>query len=78
MSLMLMLTGCASSDSYTWPESPDGAADGDAYAAEAMHFRKEMPKRANPRTWEFYYKHCALNGNESHYSKSSYSCSGPY
>ena len=53
-------------------------ARGEAYAAEGMHFRKPVPDRREFKPWEFYYKHCALNGEESFYSKTSYDCSGPY
>ena len=50
----------------------------EAYASDGMTFRKPMPDRSDWKPWEFYYKHCSVNGNESHYSKTSYDCSGPY
>ena len=52
--------------------------DASAYAADGMTFRKDMPYRPNPKPWEFYFKHCAVNGNEVFYSKTFYDCSGPY
>lgn len=63
------------------PESDsESTADGEAFTAAAMHFRKRMPARKPTveQDWEFYFKHCAMNGNESYFSKTSYDCSGPF
>lgn len=51
-------------------------------AAEAYDsgftFRKEQPDRRNPKAWQFYYKSCQNDGNGSFYSRTSYTCTGPY
>ena len=52
-------------------------ASPDAYGSDGMAFRKDMPHRADFKPWDFYYKHCAMNGDESYYSATSYDCSGP-
>ena len=52
-------------------------APGAAFAGEGMTFRKDMPHREDRRPWEFYYKHCALNGSETYFSSTSYDCAGP-
>jgi len=49
-----------------------------AHAADHMTFRKPMPDRRDFKPWEFYYKHCSANSYGSHFSKTSYECSGPY
>ena len=58
----------------------DSIAEGSAFTASSMHFRKPMPthSREEPNNWEFYFKHCSMNGNESYFSKTSYDCSGPF
>lgn len=61
-----------------WADTDYSRAPGDAYAAEAFTFRKGMPDRQYWKPWEFYYKHCSINGNEVFYSKTSYDCSGPF
>ncbi|MGE0528836.1 MAG: hypothetical protein AB7P49_17360 [Bdellovibrionales bacterium] len=61
------------------PESDTAStAPGEAFTATGMHFRKPMPDRREWKPWEFYYKHCASSGEGSYYSKTSYTCSGPY
>ncbi|MGE4131313.1 MAG: hypothetical protein AB7F86_06720 [Bdellovibrionales bacterium] len=75
------LTNCASSSSsgYFWPESDsESTAPGAAFTADSMHFRKSMPERREPKPWVFYYKDCAMNGDASYFSRTSYDCSGPY
>lgn len=77
-SFFLALSGCAS-DPYMWPDTDAGSpAHGDAYAADAMHFRKPMPDRREHKSWDFYYKHCSMNGQETYFSKTSYDCNGPF
>lgn len=74
------LWGCASGDPYMLPDDADAqsTAAGEAFTADGMHFRKPMPDRRDSKPWEFYYKHCAMNGNEAYFSKTSYDCTGPY
>ncbi len=86
--LVWLVAGCASSGSsssdssgYLWPESDEASeASGHAFTASGMHFRKTMPARkpTAEQSWDFYYKHCSMNGNETHFSKTSYDCTGPY
>ena len=60
------------------PESDlDSTARPEAFAGD-MAIRKVMPDRRGQKPWEFYYKHCSVNGNEVFYSKTSYDCNGPY
>jgi hypothetical protein len=67
-------------DAYYIPDGYDAdtSASGEAYAADPMHFRKPVPNHSGQKSWEFFFKHCSMNGNESYYSKTSYDCSGPY
>jgi hypothetical protein len=47
-------------------------------ALNEMSIRKEMPHRHAPTTdWDFYYKHCSINGADTIYSATSYDCTGP-
>jgi hypothetical protein len=81
--LFSFLAGCASagdsSSGYLMPEMDEGSqADPNAFAADSFTFRKDMPDRRDWKPWEFYYKHCSINGREAFYSKTSYDCTGPY
>jgi hypothetical protein len=87
--LAVSVSACASSeppkyssgDSFLMPYSDDAStAPGDAFAGSAMFPRKQMPKhgRSPASDWDFYFKHCSMNGNETFYSKTSYDCSGPF
>ena len=59
------------------PNSDDSSqADGAAFAGD-IAIRKDMPHRPDPKPWDFYYKHCSVNGDEAFYSKTSYDCAGP-
>ncbi len=53
-------------------------AAGAAYRADVMNTRRPMPSHADWRPLDFYYKHCSEIGDESYYSKTSYSCSEPF
>lgn len=74
--------GCASMDDDNHgylPESDTASeADGAAFAADSMMFRKSMPRHANSQPLDFYYKHCTQMSEAAFYSKSSYECSAPY
>ncbi len=76
------VVGCATDESGSTGMLADtdggNTADGAAYTGEAMHFRKEMPKRSSNTPLDFYYKHCTEMNEASFYSKTSYDCSGPY
>lgn len=86
----VFLFGCASSDtpvkyskggSFYMPYSDDNSqAPGDAWTGAGMYPRKQMPKhdREPANEYDFYFKHCAMNGNASYFSKTSYDCSGPF
>lgn len=84
----LGLGACSSSPSsskssapstYLWEESDaNSTAPGQAYVADSMHFRKPMPDRRVYRNWSFYFKHCAVNGQDAYYSKTAYDCTEPY
>jgi hypothetical protein len=87
--IVILLVGCASDgqpkyssgDYFIMPNSDDAStAPGDAWTGSSMYPRKQMPKhgREPANDWEFYFKHCSMNGNESYFSKTSYDCSGPY
>lgn len=82
LTFVLLLSACASSrGGWRMPDSADNDAanpDPASYGADAMTFRKDMPHRPDPPAWEFYYKHCSVNGNEAYFSKTSYDCSLPY
>ncbi len=68
-------------DSFMLPESDsESIAQGDAFTGAAMHFRKSMPARkpTAEQQWDFYFKHCSMNDNATHFSKTSYDCTGPY
>jgi hypothetical protein len=73
------LVGCASAGGFRLPENDDSAsrAPGAAYAGSGMNFRKDMPHQSDPKPWQFYFKHCSINGDESFYSRTSYDCTGP-
>jgi hypothetical protein len=74
----LATAACASSEGWKMPYSDDDSkAPGDAFAADSMMVRKDMPHRPDPKPWEFYYKHCSINGDETFYSMTSYDCTGP-
>jgi hypothetical protein len=75
----IFVVGCSTSGPYMLPEVDDGSqARPEAYAADTMTFRKGMPDRRDWKPWEFYYKHCSINGREAYYSKTSYDCTGPF
>lgn len=78
VSLILLSAGCAS-EPYMLPESDsESTAPGDAFAGAGMYFRKAMPDRRDSKPWEFYYKRCSMNGEESYFSRTAYECSGPF
>ena len=82
LAIFLTLTACASGSKSTETTmmlpDPDGAsqAEGAAYAADSMHFRKPMPSRPDWKPMDFYYKHCNEIDEKAYYSKTSYECSG--
>lgn len=72
------LTGCGSTSHYLMPLGDENSqAEGAAYTADGMHFRKPMPYRPDQQ-FEFYYKHCHPNSERSYVSKTSYSCTDPF
>jgi hypothetical protein len=83
-----LVIGCASEqpkyakgDYFLMPYSDDAStAEGDAWAGSSMFPRKQMSKhgRGPANDWDFYFKHCSMNGNESYFSKTAYDCTGPY
>src|SRR5262249_8311360 len=89
--LILLLSGCASDGTYTsglksgdsvflLPYGDDNSkAPGDAWTGSGMFPRKGMVHhgREPANDWDFYYKHCSMNGDENYYSKTSYDCTGP-
>jgi hypothetical protein len=76
--LIFGLSACASKRGWRMPDFDDGStADAAAYGADGMYIGKEMPHRPDFKPWEFYYKHCSVNGDEAFYSKTSYDCAGP-
>lgn len=54
----------------------ENRAPGAAYTANSMAFSKEQPERA-PNNYDFFYKHCQVDGEKVFYSKTSYDCSEP-
>lgn len=84
MGIAVLFGGCASTDksgttpTMTLPD-PDAAsqADGAAFTADSMHFRKPMPSHSDWRPMEFYFKHCSEIGEEAYFSKTSYECTTP-
>lgn len=61
------------------PDPYDNASTADAAAYDSgFTFRKEQISRSNSKPWVFYYKNCENDGNGSHYSRTSYTCNGPY
>lgn len=44
---------------------------------DAFTFNKKQ-KRREANDFKFYYKRCALDGNRSYYSKTSYWCTDPF
>ncbi len=82
MFLILILataTGCATSDGWLMPYGDENAHPvAAAYGNETFSVRKPMPHRPeNVRPYEFFYKHCSMNGDEAVYSKTAYDCAGP-
>lgn len=82
--LVLTLTSCASTDSeyQMGTESTDwydqSNADPAAFGImDAFTFNKKQ-KRREANDFKFYYKRCALDGNRSFYSKTSYWCTDPF
>ncbi|MGE0762010.1 MAG: hypothetical protein AB7N80_01905 [Bdellovibrionales bacterium] len=83
-SILVFLCACSSSptkpgETTMWLPDQDGAstAEGAAYTADSMHFRKPMPSRPNWKPMEFYFKHCNEIDEKPYYSKTAYECSGP-
>lgn len=78
--LLILLGGTrCSSPAYMLPDTDtESRADGEAFTGSGMHFRKAMPDRREWRPWEFYYKHCALNGESTPFARTVYECTGPY
>lgn len=85
--MVFILTGCASGggagskdsgESFRMPYSDENnRASAGAFAGD-MEIRKDMPRRQPQFTpFDFYFKHCAMNGNETYYSKTSYDCTLP-
>jgi hypothetical protein len=74
-----VLGGCASqSEGWKMPYTDeDSQAAAEAFTSD-MSVRKNMPHRTDAKPFEFYYKHCSVNGTETYYSKTSYDCSGPW
>ncbi len=53
-------------------------AEGAAYTGDGMLYRKPIPhRRTRVPDVNFYFKHCSLSGEQSHYSKTSYTCFEP-
>lgn len=79
--LSSVLGGCASTNPYMLPDDGDqgSQADGAAYAGDGMLFRKPMPDHRDWKPFEFYYKHCALSGEQDQYefTQNVYECTGP-
>ena len=85
--LVFCLMGCASggaNDSggggegggtFRMPYSDDNSqARGEAFAGD-LSLRKDMPARDTKyKPFDFYFKRCSLNGNETYYSRTSYDC----
>ncbi len=77
----VLVSGCSSKPKTIGQEdySEGSQAVGAAYRADAMHIRRAMPSR--PADWkplDFFFKHCTEIGERTHYSKTSYECSGPW
>jgi hypothetical protein len=74
----ILLLSCQSTGGWKMPDTDDGShANSAAYAADSMMFRKDMPHRDPSSDWEFYYKHCSMNGQRDIYTRDMYDCSGP-
>lgn len=80
--LAVVVVGCASMDDGDYgylPESDTAStADGAAFTADSMMYRKGMPQHADAKPLEFYYKTCTKMDGAAFYSKTSYECSAPY
>lgn len=82
--LLIFTLGCGSAEKKQTFMLPDTYEEGDGdpagLAASSMHIRKPMPvhKKNEDSNWDFYFKHCSVNGRESYFSKTSYDCTGPY
>jgi len=80
--LVFVVVSCASMDDGDYgylPESDTAStADGAAFTADSMMFRKGMPQHADAKPLEFYYKSCTKMNEAAFYSKTSYECSAPY
>jgi hypothetical protein len=79
--LVLLVSACASSSGGgSWKMPVDDAnanPNPDSYGSDGFALRKDMPHRDDFKPWQFYYKHCAMTGEESYYSATSYDCTGP-
>jgi hypothetical protein len=80
--LVICLGGCSSSSKsggYMLPDPYDNASTAAPEAFDSgFTFRKEMPDRRDAKPWQFYYKNCENDGHGSYYSRTSYTCNGPY
>lgn len=83
LGIILSLVGCASGgrDGGEENKMPYGdeasQARSEAFSGD-ISIRKDMPKRdAKFKPFDFYYKRCSLNNNETHYSRTSYDCNMP-
>lgn len=77
--LATLFVGCASGgDGPNYLPESDTYNTGESTSADNITFRKSMPKHADSKPLDFYYKHCTEMGEASFYSKTSYECSAPY
>ncbi len=49
-----------------------------AYAAENFYLDNRSPEPTGIRNWEFYFKHCMLEGRSPVPPKANYDCTEPY
>lgn len=81
MAMVGVLLGCQSSstsETFVLPDPNDTSpAEGAAFTASSMHFRKPMPDHSTWQPVDFYYKECSAAGEQVYYSKTSYVCNGP-
>ncbi len=76
--LLCVLVACAGPENGLLPELDDlNTAPGQAFTADGLLFRKDMPVRRGWKPLEFYFKECSLVGARVYYSKTSYDCIYP-
>lgn len=78
--LVIFLSACAAPTARERLEERRAAANprGAAYAAEGFTLDWRSPEPRPYQAWEFYFKHCSLEGRYPYPRKSEWTCTDPF